>query len=175
MKDLRLGPVLTAVAIVFAFAASGAAPALGADHDAGARLHFRAAFVATTAGFDPSCGLLVVVTGGAAQGTHIGTGTWSDHECVDPFSLFPQVHVVGVGTATAANGDQLVVDYDATADPPDPITMVIHPRGTFTVDPDASTGRFAGATGGGSLAVDGFAGGSETAVFDGTIVLGNGH
>jgi hypothetical protein len=176
MKDLRLRRVLTASAIVFAFAASGAAPVLGADDGAGARLHLTATFVASTAGFDPSCGVLVVVTGGAGQGTHVGNGTWADHECVDPFSHPGQIHVVGVGTASAANGDQLVVDYDATGDPPAPVTMVIHLQGTFTVDPDASTGRFAGATGGGSFTVDGVAnGGSETAVFDGTIVLGNGH
>jgi len=179
MKDLRLRRVLSASAIMFAVAGSGATPVLGAGHGAGARLSFTAAFEATAGDFG-ACGLQVTAAG-TAQGTHLGSGTrldsgsWSDHECVDPFSMPGKVHVVGVGTATAANGDQLVVDYDATGDAPTMTNPVIHPRGTFTVDPDASTGKFAGASGGGSLAVDGEAGGSETAVFDGTIVLGNGH
>ena len=46
----------------------------------------------------------------------------------------------------------------------------IHPHGTFTIT--GGTGRFAGASGGGVIAVDGTAGGAETGVFEGTIVLG---
>src|SRR5262249_49490051 len=48
-------------------------------------------------------------------------------------------------------------------DAPTMTNPVIHPRGTFTVDPSASTGKFAGASGGGSLAVDGEAGGGGAA------------
>ena len=138
---------------------------LAADHGTGARFRVTATFTATAVGFE-ACGLRVIATG-TATGTQVGQGTWTQNECVDPFSQAPKVHVVGEGVITAANGDRLVVDYDALTDPPDPTTGEIHPRGTFTIA--GGTGRFLGATGAGSLAVDGIANDGETAVFDGTI------
>jgi hypothetical protein len=154
-----------AVVLIVALAAAAASVVSAADRGAGARFRVTATFTATALGFE-ACGLRVVASG-TASGTHIGNGTWSQNECVDPFSQAPKVHVVGEGVITAANGDRLIVDYDALTDPPDPTTGEIHPRGTYTIA--GGTGRFAGATGTGSLAVDGIANDGETAVFDGTI------
>ena len=58
----------------------------------------------------------------------------------------------------------MIIEYDALTDAPTP---EVHPRGTFEIA--GGTGRFAGATGSGSLTVDGIAAGHETAVFEGTI------
>src|SRR5262245_41380575 len=158
MRGYRLWRLLTAWGVAVALGSVCAGAVGAADHGAGARLHVTATFEATAVGFE-ACGLRVFATG-SALGTHVGNGLWSQSECVDPFSNAPNVHVVGVGTITAANGDVLIVDYDATTAPPDADNQ-IHPRGTFTVA--GGTGRFAGATGGGSLAVDGTANDGETA------------
>ena len=83
----------------------------------------------------------------------------------------PKAHVVGEGVLVASNGDRLVIDFDALADLPDAGTGEIHPRGTYTIA--RGTGRFVGATGNGSLVVDGIVGQTETAVLDGTIRVGD--
>jgi hypothetical protein len=155
------------VAAVVVLAGAFAAAAAAADHGDGARFHATATFTATAIGFE-ACGIRVIASG-SAVGTQVGQGTWAQNECVDPFSQAPKVHVVGQGIIVAANGDRLIVDYDALTDPPDPTTGEIHPRGTYTIA--GGTGRFADATGKGTLAADGIANGSETAVFDGTIRL----
>jgi len=149
-------------------AGTSAAAASAADHGGGARFRVTARFTATFGGFE-ACGLRVTVSGTAA-GTHIGPGTWTHSECIDPFSQAPKAHVVGEGVLIASNGDRLVIDFDALADLPD-ATGQIHPRGTYTIA--GGTGRFAGATGNGSLAVDGIVGDGETAVLDGTIHVGD--
>jgi len=158
--------VFAAVAVTGALAGSGAARTLAADHGTGARLRVTATFEAHAVGFE-ACGLRVIGSG-TSVGTQVGSGLFAQNECVDPFSQAPNVHIVGDGVITAANGDRLVVDYDATSAPPD-ANNVIHPHGTFTIA--GGTGRFAGASGVGTLAVEGVANDGETAVFDGVIVL----
>ena len=172
MERSRFGRPIAVAALAAALAGAVAASVPAADHGAGARLHVTATFTATALGPD-QCGGIRVTATGTATGTHVGTGTWEQSECVvvvfDPATLTVTVHVSGVGRITAANGDVLVVDYEATTAPPDMTTGEIHPRGTYTVDGTDSTGRFAGLSGMGSLAVDGIANDGETAVFDGTI------
>jgi hypothetical protein len=69
---------------------------------------------------------------------------------------------------TAANGDLLIVGYEGLADPVVPPAFALDLSGTFEIA--GGTGRFADATGSGSLTVTGTAnGGDETAVFEGTI------
>lgn len=75
----------------------------------------------------------------------------------------------GTLTLTAANGDEPFVQYHATTPYPD-ATGAIHPVGTFTIV--GGTGRFAGATGGGTLAaVANVKYPATTATLDGTIDL----
>jgi hypothetical protein len=158
-RQLRSG--LAALAATAACAA--AASAYGADQGAGARFTATVNLQATVVGFD-ACGVLVHASGDAS-GTQVGgRAFWVDDECV---SFLGQV--VGHGTFTATNGDRISVDYQAVTPPPDP---AVHARGTYTIV--GGTGRFAGAAGAGSLAVDGIPGGPELVQFDGTIVLGAG-
>jgi hypothetical protein len=169
MKSSGVRRLLAVFGAAAAVASAVALPVLAADHGAGARFSATASFNATFGG-GPVCALQVTASG-TAQGTHVGTSLWTDSETLDPCSLFPNVHVVGDGVLTAANGATLLIHYDMVTPFPD-ATNQIHPRGTFTIT--GGTGRFDGATGGGNIAVDGTAGGAETAVFDGLIVVGSG-
>jgi hypothetical protein len=160
--------LLAVLAVTAASACVGTAQGLAADHGAGAHFHVDASFTATAVPVDMCT--IDVTASGTASGTHVGTALWSDSETLDPCSEPPNVHVVGNGVLTAASGDALMIHYDMTTPFPD-ANGQIHPRGAFTIT--AGTGRFAGASGGGLIAVDGTAGGAETGVFDGTIVVGN--
>lgn len=108
-----------------------------------------------------------VVASGSAIGTDIGTGAWNDTE----FAAFTPdgFDITGSLTLTAANGDQLFVSYHATTPYPDAAGN-FNPSGTFTIT--GGTGRFAGATGGGSLSAHANAGTpATTATLEGTIQL----
>ncbi len=80
-----------------------------------------------------------------------GGATWHDDECINALSRLGTFIFTGAGAATAPNGDQLQVTYEATSPLPD-LTLSLRPRGTFTIT--GGTGAFAGASGGGTLAVD---------------------
>jgi hypothetical protein len=109
-----------------------------------------------------------VTASGTASGTRIGAGLFTQDECVDPVSHLPKFHIVGEAVLTAANGDLLIVGYEGLADPVVPPAFALDLSGTFEIA--GGTGRFADATGSGSLTVTGTAnGGDETAVFEGTI------
>ncbi len=162
--------MLAAFGVAAASACVGSAQGLAADHGAGGRFRVETSFSARVVGMNVCA--IDVTASGTALGTHVGTALWSDSETLDPCSQAPNVHVVGDGVLTAASGDELLIHYDMTTPFPD-ANFQIHPRGTFTIT--GGTGRFTGASGGGLIAVDGTAGGAETGVFDGTIVLGNGH
>lgn len=168
MSGSKFRRILVAFGVTAASVFVGTAQGLAADHGAGARFRVEATFDARVVGVN-GCAIDVTASG-TALGTHVGTALWSDSETLDPCSQAPNVHVVGDGVLTAASGDELVIHYDMTTPFPD-ANLQIHPRGTFTIT--GGTGRFAGASGGGLIAVDGTAGGAETGVFDGTIVLGN--
>lgn len=145
-----------------------AAPATAADQGAGAAFKVRAAYDATPTP-DAACGGLRVVAAGSATGTELGAGAWNDTECA---AFTPDGIVIdGALTLTAANGDELFVDYHATTPFPG-ADGAIHPQGTFTIV--GGTGRFATASGGGTLSADAnVAAPATTAVLDGTIDLHN--
>jgi hypothetical protein len=168
MKGSGVRRLLAAFAVTAASACVGTGQGGAADHGAGARLHVEASFTAMVVGVGVCT--IDVTASGTALGTHVGTALWSDSETLDPCSQAPNVHVVGDGLLRAASGDELMIHYDMTTPFPDASNQ-IHPRGTFTIG--GGTGRFAAASGGGLIAVDGTAGGAETGVLDGTIVLGN--
>jgi hypothetical protein len=142
-----------------------AAPAAAADQGSGATFKVGAAYDANIVGADATG--LSVVAAGSATGTEVGSGSWNDTE----FAAFTAsgLDINGTLTLTAANGDELFVQYHATTPFPD-ATGAIHPVGTFTIT--GGTGRFANATGGGTLAADGnVANPATTATLDGTIDL----
>lgn len=144
-----------------------AAPATAADQGAGAAFQIQASYNAVPTP-DAACGGLRVVASGSAIGTDIGTGAWNDTECA-AFSA-DGIVIDGNLVLTAADGAQLFVTYHAVTAFPD-ATGAIHPAGTFTIT--GGTGRFASATGGGTLAADAnVAGPATTATLAGTIVLG---
>jgi hypothetical protein len=167
MRESGFRRVLAAFAVTAAAACVGTTQGLAADHGTGARFHVEASFSATATLVDMCT--IDVTASGTALGTHVGIALWSDSETLHACEVPGKVHVVGDGVLTAASGDELLIHYDMLTPFPD-ATFQIHPRGTFTIT--NGTGRFAGASGGGAIAVDGTAGGSETGVFDGTIVVG---
>jgi hypothetical protein len=96
----------------------------------------------------------------AGAGTHLGTAALSSNTTWTPVP--GGVWFSGVGTITAANGDEIHYvaygwSYPGAAD------------GDYQIT--GGTGRFAGATGSGSFDVSENADLSQTAVFDGTIVF----
>ena len=167
-KGVRLLGAFTCVAAVVLFAGATIAPA--ADQGGGARFHVVLSLT-TGGGFDPACAGFTIVTHGTALGTHAGAGTWAATECVDFLSHPGQLLAHGHAVLTAADGSQLVIDYDNVSGMPD-ANGDVFPVGTYTVS--SGTGRFAGSTGSGSLVAVG-----HTATFtgsgtlDGTIVLGH--
>jgi hypothetical protein len=106
-------------------------------------------------------GLLLV------QGVGLGSGPRiSDHaagtaqECSLPVGT--EFHVTGKGTYTAPDGSVLYLHYLEVSEnpfttppglPPNP-QWTLHDRGTWTIDPDLSTGRFHGATGSGTITAE---------------------
>src|SRR5262245_43564220 len=85
---------------------------------------------------------------GEGHATHLGRFIWEDVEFVD-FSLFPaQLSVVGTFTMTSANGHKLFGSLMTTAIP-DLATGILVIEGDFTFN--GGTGRFADATGSGTL------------------------
>ena len=156
----------TALCCAATLALAAAAPAAAADHGAGAAFKVRAAYDAVATP-DAACGGLRVVASGSAQGTELGNGAWNDTECA-AFTA-DGISIDGSLTLTAANGDRLFVSYHALSPFPD-AAGAIHPAGTFTIT--GGTGRFATATGGGTLAADAnVASPATTATLDGTIDL----
>lgn len=159
MKHILLGAAAAALLLVVA------APAGAADQGAGAAFRIRASYDAVPAQ-DGVCGQAFhVVASGSAVGTEIGNGTWNDSEC----AVFGEagVSIDGRLTLTAANGDELFVTYQALSPLPD-ASGAIHPAGTFTIV--GGTGRFAGATGDGTLSADAsLANPATTATLEGTI------
>ena len=158
----RFTLVFAAVATLASLAAIGVAGAFaaGAPGDKGARLHIDAEFnsyldFAGNERCHPP--LLLVIGVGTAKGTHLSSrSTATAEECSDD-QINPGFFVVhGMGTFKTPNGDELYLDYHETSNAPDftvdPCDCVLHDRGTFTVV--GGTGRFAGATGSGSISAE---------------------
>jgi hypothetical protein len=152
----RLALVLAAAAAVAGFATA----ALAAQKGEGARLHIVAEFDSYLAfegneRCDPTK-LLLVIGVGSAKGTHLSShSTATAEECSDAQTEPGKFHVHGMGTFTTPNGDTLYLDYHETSNAPvfdstgACISCVLIDEGTFTVV--GGTGRFAGATGSGSI------------------------
>jgi len=167
-KGVRLLGAVTCVAAVVLAAGATIAPA--ADQGGGARFHVVLG-LNTGGGFDPTCAGFTILTHGTAVGTHVGAGTWSASECVDPFTHPGQLLAHGHAVLTAADGSQLVIDYNNVSGVPD-ANGDVFPVGTYTVT--SGTGRFEGSTGSGSLnAVGHTATFTGSGTLEGTIVLGH--
>lgn len=89
---------------------------------------------------------------GTGLAVHLGAITWSSAESVDFCSSAPDADVVGEFTLTAADGDQLFGSYVTLAHP-DFAAGVITFSGTWEIT--GGTGRFANATGEGTLSGNG--------------------
>ncbi len=86
------------------------------------------------------------VYAGSGTATHLGAITESGSYCVLEFVGPGLARLAGEGTQTAANGDKLMFEFNEIANfNTVPFTAV----GTFTIT--GGTGRFAGATGGGTF------------------------
>ena len=111
---------------------------------------------ASLAGVDRKTGLPLVMTSGTGNLSHLGKSTiQGGHEVIFLYDGTTDI-VDGVVTITAANGDQLVLDYTGTGVPNG--FGGFHDSYSFTVDGTHSTGRFA-PTGGGDIHADDSPGG----------------
>jgi hypothetical protein len=152
----RLLAMLVAVVAAGAAASSGAA-----DSHGGARLHVESTFQSVLTTNPPvlfqSCDApaLLVVANGTAKGTEISShATTYAEECTTPDYVNGRFYVHGLGTFTAPDGSVLSIEYYEDAPVPDFVTgQPFHDEGTFTIT--GGTGRFAGATGSGTVVADG--------------------
>ena len=116
----------------------------------------------------PVPGVLTVTTSGAGHASHLGRITLSTTETLD-FVTTPGTLVIRDGrlVMVAANGDELSWSYEGTASTPDE-DGDSSLTGTFVIT--GGTGRFSGATGGGTFEGSGNAvTGVATLAYRGTI------
>ena len=122
-----------------------------ADDDRAQPLQFKAGLVLseTLAPGNLSCNAIGIITG-SGHATHLGTVTLSSYDCINfssptafTFRTLKDTSVV----LTAASGDQLFATYEGTAAPQPGGFLVL--SGIFSFK--GGTGRFAGATGTGTL------------------------
>jgi len=126
-----------------AAAAAALALAVGARADAGGQVPFSASFSGTIAFTSPS----TTHHDGSGQATHMGLTTDSGSVILSPpddAGCYPNFNTE---TLTAANGDQLVLQWHDRACPIGPTSF--HSNGQWVVV--GGTGRFADETGGGSF------------------------
>ena len=112
---------------------------------------FKAAFVISelTVGADGSCQRITTISG-SGTASHLGRATLTSQDCVNIAGFSPVTFnfVSNNVKLQAANGDQLFATYSGTA-VLQPAGGALLLSGNFTLA--GGTGRFAGATGGGSL------------------------
>jgi len=125
------------------------------------------------AAFDAFCpnGFHISGANQPVSGTHIGVkATFGTDECAVPDFANNVNHVDGHAVVTTKQGDKLFIHYRADSPPPDLVTGNFHDDGTIVFE--GGTGRFADATGSGTITSDGnlFAV-SVTAHFDGRIEM----
>jgi hypothetical protein len=152
------------VLIVTAVAAAFATPSV-----LGAGPNFDVVTMGTsTPGFDPTCAGFFITETGTAAGTHVGgSGSLAAQECVGATAI-------GQATITATNGDLLTLNYQSVSSTVD-ASGNFQDIGTFQFTGDG-TGRFAGASGGGTYTASGnFFTGATTTEFVGSLKLSPGH
>ncbi|HET7038070.1 MAG TPA: hypothetical protein VFI42_20520 [Thermomicrobiaceae bacterium] len=126
----------------------------------------------------PSCpvaGYACAAFGGSGQVTHLGKTSESGTTMFDAVAFIgSETHCAaenGANTLTAANGDQLFITFSGMVCATSPDFSSGHDTLTFTIV--GGTGRFAGASGGGSLLSDftltSPTAGLATSTYDGTI------
>ena len=140
--------ILTTMIAAAAVATAAATPAVASPNT-----KFRGQFaVVETITPDALCGGFRVSHTGSGSATHLGKATWSATECVDLLANPGRAHVRdGRAVLTSANGDTLQLSYEADGALPDAAGNV-HVTGPYEVT--GGTGRFEGATGGGTLTGD---------------------
>ena len=118
-----------------------------------------------------ACGGLRAMGAGTATGTPVGPSTWADTECASLIAQLGKVVINGNLVIAGARGT-LFMSYSAVA--PLPVTLTIHPVGTFTVT--GGTGDFVGATGHGTVRAVGslLPPGAATAQLVGTVTVSGG-
>jgi hypothetical protein len=139
-----------AALVVVSFVAIGAAyaPALSSQRS-GFEAHLA---IREATAPDALCRGLRVHHVGGGMATHLGQATWSGGECADFLATPGRVHVRdGRGVLTSRNGDELHVSYEADGNLPS-FGGEVHVKGPFAVT--GGTGRFSGASGGGTFSAD---------------------
>jgi hypothetical protein len=105
-----------------------------------------------TLGFDPSrCPMMPYIVGtttGSGHASHLGAATGIASDCIMPTSLVSFAFTDGKLVLTAANGDQVNIAYWGTL-MPTATPFVSTLTGSYRID--GGTGRFAGATGRGTV------------------------
>jgi uncharacterized membrane protein YgcG len=183
MRSMHVWRTFAAAAIVVVAAATSAAgAAAGRDHPR--QFHIEATFQSVLTTDAPvlfqSCDALLVKANGTARGTLLsGHATTYAEECTIPDYAGGHFYVHGLGTFTAPDGSMLSIEYHEDAPVPDFVTGTpFHDEGTFVVT--GGTGRFAGATGSGTLIADGAIDpvtyvANVSASYDGVIQLADGQ
>jgi hypothetical protein len=166
-RHVRASIRVACVALACALAASGASASAVEPQTSSQTLLIRAAYNVAPA-LNLGCGGLRARGTGTAIGSPVGPSTWSDNECASLIAQLGKVVINGAVVITGAHGT-LNISYSAKA--PLPITLTIHPAGTFTIT--GGTGEFAGATGHGTVVASGslLPPGPAVAQLDGVIYL----
>ena len=137
--------------LVAAICASSATLADTKTEKEKAGVPFKAAFVISEliVGADGSCQRITTISG-SGTASHLGRATLTSQDCVNIAGFSPVTFnfVSNNVKLQAANGDQLFATYSGTA-VLQPAGGALLLSGNFTLA--GGTGRFAGATGGGSL------------------------
>jgi hypothetical protein len=127
----------------------------------------RSSGTVTPVGFDQAAGILYAHVEGQGQATHLGRFTQTGDAAVDVATG----NAGGTWMLTAANGDQLFLDFEAI-----PTSDSTHGLAAFTIV--GGTGRFQGATGSYTQTIvftttPGTPGSTFTDVLEGTISFGH--
>ena len=140
-------PALSVLALVLLLLAAGATSVGAKEQER--PVPFRATYSAIqTVTVDPlRCPVLTVNAEGGGEATHLGQFASVQSHCIDPDGSDPLSFTEGFYTFTAANGDTIFGSYGGRLIPTETLG-VFGLDGHFTIA--GGTGRFEGASGGGS-------------------------